>query len=182
MKHTPQNNNSFSDEMIIDKILFLRNCKVMLDRDLAELYGVTPRRLREQVKRNIKRFPPHFMFQLTENESLGKVSQIATPSRQKLGGSLPYAFTEHGVLMLASVLKSERVLQVSLRVIELFVRMREMLAAQKDIVNKLLDLEKKMAGHDVDIKLIFATIQELFSNPSSNRRRIGYRRNNESEE
>ena len=84
--------------------------------------------------------------------------------------------------MLASVLKSERALQVSLRVIELFVRMREMLAAQKDIVNKLLDLEKKMAGHDVDIKLIFATIQELFSNPSSNRRRIGYRRNNESEE
>ncbi|HMG90091.1 MAG TPA: ORF6N domain-containing protein [Chryseolinea sp.] len=167
-----------SDEVIIDRIFLLRNCKVMIDRDLADLYGVTPRRLREQVKRNQKRFPAHFMFQLSETEAV-KVSQFATPSRKKLGGSLPYAFTEHGVLMLASVLKSERALEVSLRVIELFVKMREMLSAQKSIVSKLAELEKKLMGHDADIKLIFHSIRQLIASPASDRRRIGYRRSNE---
>ena len=92
----------------------------MLDSDLAELYGVQSIRLRQQVKRNMERFPEHFMFQLTEGESDGMVSQNVIPSRQRLGGHLPYAFTKHGVLMLANVLRSKKAIQASLRIIEIF--------------------------------------------------------------
>ncbi|MCX6291651.1 MAG: ORF6N domain-containing protein [Bacteroidetes bacterium] len=92
------------DELIISKIYLIRGMKVMIDRDLAELYGIQSRRLREQVKRNLKRFPENFMFQLTGTEVDFMVSQIATPSKMHLGGHLPYAFTEHGILMLANVL------------------------------------------------------------------------------
>ncbi|MGV8878082.1 MAG: ORF6N domain-containing protein [Sphingobacteriaceae bacterium] len=99
----------------------MREQKVMLDRDLAELYGVKAIRLREQVKRNPERFPQNFMFQLTEQEVEDMVSQNAIPSRQVLGGTLPYAFTEHGILMLSNVLKSEKAIQMSIRIIEMFV-------------------------------------------------------------
>lgn len=120
-----------ADEVVMSKIYYLREQKVMLDRDLAELYGVQAIRLREQVKRNIGRFPSNFMFRLMDEEVETMVSQNAIPSRQHLGGTLPYAFTEHGVLMLASVLKSEKEMQVSIRVIEIFVKMREMLSVHK---------------------------------------------------
>jgi len=120
-------------EVIINKIYFLRNEKVMLDRDLAELYGVKAIRLREQVKRNLTKFPSHFMFQLTEQEVEIMVSQNAIPSKQHLGGTFPYAFTEHGVLMLANVLKSERAIQVSIKIIELFVKLREMLVTHTEL-------------------------------------------------
>jgi len=126
-------------EVIINKIYFLRNEKVMLDRDLAELYGVKAIRLREQVKRNLTKFPSHFMFQLTEQEVEIMVSQNAIPSKQHLGGTFPYAFTEHGVLMLANVLKSERAIQVSIKIIELFVKLREMLVTHTE-----LKLEQKI--------------------------------------
>jgi phage regulator Rha-like protein len=118
----------------------------MLDKDLAELYGVQPKRLREQVKRNMERFPAHFMLQLTENEIDSMVSQNAAPSKQQLGGHLPYAFTEHGVLMLANVLRSKKAIQVSLRIIEIFVKMREMLSTHKDVLLKLEQLENKVTG------------------------------------
>jgi hypothetical protein len=128
----------------------------MLDKDLAELYGVDPRRLREQVKRNFERFPANFMFQLAENEVDGVVSQIATPQagRRHFGGHLPYAFTEHGVLMLASVLRSKTAMEVSVRIIELFVKMREMLSTHKDILLKLEQLERKVDSHDDHIGVI----------------------------
>src|SRR3974377_536301 len=109
-KITPATNNP--QEGLINKIYFLRNEKIMLDRDLAVLYGVKAIRLREQVKRNLTKFPSHFMFQLTRQEVEIMVSQNAIPSKKHLGGTFPYAFTEHGVLMLANVLKSERAIQV----------------------------------------------------------------------
>jgi hypothetical protein len=122
------------DERVLSKIYYIRGYKVMLDKDLAELYGVEPRRLRQQVKRNADRFPEKFMFQLTDTEIDSMVSQIAIPSKQHLGGYLPYAFTEHGVLMLASILRSKIAMQVSVRIIEIFVKMREMLSAHSDIL------------------------------------------------
>ena len=154
-----------ADEVIMDKIYYIRKQKVMLDRDLATLYGVQPIRLREQVKRNAGRFPGNFMFQLTGEEAETMVSQNAIPSRQHLGGSLPYAFTEHGVLMLASVLKSDKAMQVSVRIIEIFVKMREMLSAHKDILLKLEQIEKKVTEHDEDIQLIFQYIKQLLNEP-----------------
>ena len=120
---------SLSEEMLVNKIFHLRGAKVMLDKDLAELYGVKPIRLREQVKRNRKRFPKKFMFRLTRKEADMLVSQNAIPSLKHLGGYLPFAFTEHGILMLANVLKSGRAMQMSVRIIEVFVKMREMLLA-----------------------------------------------------
>ena len=143
------------DEVVMNKIYLIRNHKVMLDRDLAELYGVKSIRLREQVKRNQERFPENFMFQLTDKEVENMVSQNAIPSKQHLGGSLPYAFTEHGVLMLANVLKSEQAITMSIRIIEIFVRLREVLLTHKDILLKLEKLERKAGQHDSDIKLIF---------------------------
>lgn len=154
-----------ADEVVINKIYYVRKQKVMLDRDLADLYGVAPIRLREQVKRNIKRFPENFMFQLTKGEVETMVSQNAIPSKQQLGGSLPYVFTEHGVLMLASVLKSEKAMQVSIRVIEIFVKMREMLSAHSDILLQLEKTEHKLNQHDKDIQLIFDYMKQLLNDP-----------------
>ena len=170
------------DERVLSKIYYIRGYKVMLDKDLAELYGVEPRRLREKVKRNADRFPEKFMFQLTDNEVDSMVSQNVIPSKQHLGGYLPYAFTEHGVLMLASILRSKIAMQVSVRIIEIFVKMREMLSAHSDILLKLEQLERKVSGHDEDIQLIFKYLKK-FITPSeqTERRRIGFRRPNEQE-
>lgn len=163
------------DEIIANKIYYIRKQKIMLDRDLAELYCVQAIRLREQVKRNLGRFPSNFMFQLTPKEVESMVSQNAIPSKQQLGGSLPYAFTEHGVLMLASVLKSKQAMDVSIRVIEIFVKMREMLSTNKDILLQMQKIEKKLTAHDEDIKLIFEALKQ-FLNPSQEpRKRIGFK-------
>jgi hypothetical protein len=149
------------DDVIMSKIYLIRNQKVMLDKDLADLYDVKAIRLREQVKRNPERFPENFMFQLTEKEVDMMVSQNAIPSRQYLGGHLPFVFTEHGVLMLANVLKSERAVKMSIRIIEIFVRMREMLLTHKDILLKLEELEKKFIDHDDKFMLIFEYIKQF---------------------
>lgn len=117
------------EELISQKIYIIKSCKVMLNKDLADLFDVRATRLREQVKRNRDKFPLHFMFQLTDSEVDIMVSQNAIPSRQHLGGSLPFVFTEYGVLQLANVLKSKRATQVSIRIIEIFIKMREMLAS-----------------------------------------------------
>jgi len=113
----------------------IREQKILIDKDLAELYGVIAIRLREQVKRNKNRFPENFMFQLSEKEVEDMVSQNAIPSKQSLGGTLPYAFTEHGVLMLSNVLKNERAIQMSIQIIEIFVRMRQILVFHKEVAN-----------------------------------------------
>lgn len=165
------------DEVLIDKIYYIRGQKVMLDRDLAELYGVEPIKLRQQVKRNKERFPDNFVFQLTENEIDGMVSQNVIPSKQHLGGHLPYAFTEHGVLMLANVLRSKTAMQVSVRIIEIFVKMRAMLSTNADILLKLEQLERKVDAHDGDIQAIFKYLKQfLIPVEQAERRRVGFRR------
>ena len=163
------------DEVVMNKIYLIRNHKVMLDRDLAELYGVKAIRLREQVKRNQQRFPENFMFQLTEKEVENMVSQNAIPSKQHLGGYLPYAFTEHGVLMLANVLKSEQAITMSIRIIEIFVKLREVLLTHKDILLKLEQLEKRAVRQDGDIKLIFKYLRELLNPKTEPMRKIGFK-------
>ena len=150
------------DEAVMSKIYFVREQKVMIDRDLAELYGVKAIRLREQVKRNQIRFPENFMFQLTEQEIEDMVSQNAIPSKQSLGGSLPYAFTEHGVLMLSNVLKSERAVQMSIRIIEIFVKLREMLVLHKDVQLLVEQVEKKLVKQDEKIEVLFAYLKEVY--------------------
>ena len=168
------------DEVVMSKIYLIREQKVMIDRDLAELYGVKPIRLREQVKRNIGRFPQNFMFQLTEEEVLTMVSQNAIPSKQHLGGYLPYTFTEHGILMLANILKSEKAIQTSIRIIEIFIKIREMILTNKEILLKLEQLEKQTHHNTRDIHLIFEYLKKLITPSSENpRKRIGYKLPNE---
>jgi hypothetical protein len=172
------------DEVIASKIYLIRDKKVMLDRDLAELYDIKAIRLREQVKRNTDRFPENFMFQLSEKEVDLLVSQNAIPSRKHLGGYLPYAFTEHGILMLANVIKSERAIKVSIRIIEIFVRLREMLLAYKDVLRKLDEIEKKYTDHDQKIMLIFEYLKQLEQTKQEDlelktRKKIGFKRSEE---
>ncbi len=167
------------DEVVMDKIYVIRGKKVMLDRDLAVLFDVMAIRLREQVKRNIEKFPLHFMFQLTNEEIEIMVSQNAIPSKQHLGGALPYVFTEHGVLQLANVLKSSRATQMSIKIIEVFIKMRELLSIHKDILQKLEQLEKKDIEQDDKIMLIFEYLKQLEKNKQEeleykNRPKIGF--------
>jgi phage regulator Rha-like protein len=166
-----------ADEVLINKIYLIKGQKVMLDRDLAELFGTVPIRLREQVKRNIDRFPKNFMFQLTEKETAIMVSQNAIPSKQHLGGSLPLVFTEHGVLMLANVLKNKTAVQVSIRIIEVFVKLREMLLTHKDILLKLEEMEKKIGKQDTKIKLVFDYLNQFIKQQEKPRKMIGFGNN-----
>ena len=180
MSENKEIKNSQLYDTIISKIFLVRGKKVMLDKDLADLYEVKAVRLREQVKRNIVRFPLNFMFRLTEQETEFMVSQNAIPSKQHLGGHLPYVFTEHGVLMLANVLKSERAIKMSIRIIEVFIKIREMLLMEKDILLKLEKLDQKVAGHDKKILLIFEYLRQLEQSrqkqeDQTNRKRVGYR-------
>lgn len=167
------------DEIVIRKIFVLRDQRIMLDRDLAELYNVEPRRLREQVKRNQERFPENFMFQLADDEVDLMVSQNAIPSKQVLGGSLPYAFTEHGVLMLANVLRSGRAVQMSIKIIEVFVKMREMLFTHKDLLLKIEKIERSLSSHDHKLVILFEHLKQLLEDKKQQvdqkpRKRIGF--------
>jgi hypothetical protein len=165
-------------QQIADKIYLIRGIKVMLDRDLAEMYGVKPIRLREQVKRNSERFPAHFMFQLTEEEAEAMVSQNAIPSKQHLGGTLPYVFSEHGVLMLANVIKSAQAIAMSIKIIEVFVKFREMLITQKDLLFKFEHLEKLLIQHDDDIQVLFQTLKQLMWQKNEPREAVGFKLKN----
>ena len=147
---------------IQNKILFLRGEKVILDSDLAALYGVPTKRLNEQIKRNQERFPPDFMFQLTAKEAESLRSQIATTNKVRGGRRYkPYAFTEHGAIMAASVLNSERAVQTSIYVVRAFVKLRQMLAPYKEFMGKLDQLEKKLQTHDKQIIAIVQAIKLL---------------------
>jgi ORF6N domain len=147
---------------------------VMLDRDLAELYGVKAIALRQQVKRNRQRFPEDFMFQLTPEEAHGLLSQNVIPSLRSLGGSLPYAFTQEGVAMLSSVLRSQRAVEVNIAIMRAFVRLRELLASNKDLARKLDQLEKKF---DEQFQVVFEAIRQLMDpDPPEPKRHFGFRR------
>lgn len=164
------------EEVVINKIHILRGYRVMLDKDLAEMYGVKPIRLREQLKRNIDRFPANFMFQLTDEEVDAMVSQFAIPSKRQLGGARPYVFTEHGVLMLANVLKSERAILMSIKIIEVFVKLREITLMHKDILLKLEQIENTVGGHDKQLSVLFEAVRELITKPDEERKRVeGFR-------
>ncbi len=162
-----------SNDRIINKILMIRNQKVMLDEDLAALYQVETKRLNEQVKRNLNRFPKDFMFQLSEKEYRNLKSQNATSS---WGGKRkpPFAFTEHGILMLSSVLNSRTAIQVNLKIIRIFIKMREILSTNKDILLKLEKLEKRVDTNSKDIQVIFGYVKQLLTPPNPPRRRIGF--------
>ncbi|MDP8299145.1 MAG: ORF6N domain-containing protein [Candidatus Tantalella remota] len=170
-------------ETIEGKILLVRGKKVMLDRDLAKLYGVLPKVLIQAVKRNIKRFPEDFMFQLSKQEAKSLRSQIVTlekddikkPGKGKYSKYLPYAFTEQGVAMLSGVLKSDRAIQVNIAVIRVFVKLRKFMAAHKELALKLSQLEIKIEKHDKGIQTIFKAIKKLMEPPPEKRkRRIGF--------
>lgn len=169
------------DEVITSKIYLIRNEKVMLDRDLAELFDVKAIRLREQVKRNIEKFPSHFMFQLTNEEVEIMVSQNAIPSKQHLGGYLPFVFSEHGVLQLSNVLKSGRATKVSIKIIEIFIKMRSMLLDTLSLKLDVEEIKKKLESQDKNIELVFNYLDELMQkqeNPPP-RKMIGYKANND---
>ncbi len=167
-----------SEELIISKIYLIRNRKVMLDKDLAELYNVETKAFNQAVKRNMQRFPPDFLFQLTPKEYENLRSQIVTSS---WGGSryVPYAFTEQGVAMLSSVLKSETAIQVNIQIVRLFTKMRELILGNKEVLLKLADLEKKVNASEDDIKIIFNYLRELLQPPSPPRNKIGFKQENE---
>ena len=170
-----KNSMMIPEEVIINKILNIRGLKVMIDNDLAELYGLPTKRLNEQVKRNQERFPDDFMFQLRPEETEFLRSQSAT-SKTGRGGRryLPYVFTEHGAIMAANVLNSPRAIQASVLVVRAFVRLREIVAPHKELADKLAELEKRISGQDENIQTLFQAIRELMTGPDSPRRQIGF--------
>jgi len=168
------------DEIVINKIYFIRRQKVMLDRDLAELYQVETRTLNQAVRRNIERFPKDFMFQLNKNELKNWKSQIVISNSEKMGlRKSPLAFTEQGVAMLSSVLNSQRAIQVNIQIIRVFTKMRKMLLTHKDILLQLERMEHKLIRHDESIALIFEYLKQLLNPPQVPRRRIGFKTNDE---
>jgi hypothetical protein len=158
------------------RILILRGVRVILDSELAELYGVKIKRMNEQVKRNAARFPQDFMFQVSPRENTNLRSQFAT-SRSGHGGRrhLPYAFTEHGAIMAATVLSTKRAIEMSVVVVRAFVRLRDMLATNGKVAGKLAELERRLKGHDAEIQAIIEAINELMVPEPRKRRQIGFR-------
>ena len=157
------------------KIFVLRGQRVILDRDLAELYGVEVRQLNQQAKRNAKRFPPAFRFQLSPHELKILRSQNVISSEGHGGARYrPYAFTEHGVIMAATVLNSERAIEMSVFVVLAFVRMRRAIAGNRHILTKLAELERRLESHDAEILELMDAIRELMTPEEPNRRRIGF--------
>lgn len=159
-------------EVVENKIYLIRRQKVMLSMDLARLYGVPTMRLNEQVKRNIKRFPDDFMFQLTNEEYKILKSQIAISSWGGARRANPYAFTEQGVAMLSSVLNSERAIQVNITIMRAFVRLKNILSTHKELARKLSELERRIEKHDEEIGSIFDAIRQLMAPPPAKRRVI----------
>jgi hypothetical protein len=175
------------DEKITSKIYFIRGLKVMIDEDLAEMYGIETKRLNEQVRRNPDRFPSDFMFQLTSNEYDNLRSQFATAS---WGGrrNLPFVFTEYGVLMLSSVLNSKTAIEVNIRIMRVYTRLRHVLVTHKDILIKLEKLEsdilftrEKSNKQGEEIVTIFEVLRQLLNKTSEPRKKIGYKQKEEVE-
>jgi len=159
----------------VERIIFvLRGQKVILDADLAKLYGVTTKRLNEQVKRNQERFPEDFMFQLSTEEKHEVVANCDHLSKLKFSPVLPYAFTEHGAIMAASVLNTPRAIETSVFVVRAFVRFREMATIHREMARKFEELEGLIADHDEQIQAIFEAIRQLMIPPEKERKKIGF--------
>ena len=165
-------------QVIQNKIYEIRSQKVMLDFDLAEMYEVETRVLKQSVKRNIKRFPKDFMFQLTKKEAANLVSQNVIPNIQALGGALPFAFTEHGVTMLASILRSDKAIQVNIAIVRAFVQLRGLVLSNKDLAEKIAKLERK---YQTQFKDVYEAINYLVGEKQKQidfdkRERIGFKK------
>jgi hypothetical protein len=172
--------SNIPEETIINKIYFIRGHKVMIDRDLAELYGVETKRLKEAVRRNAERFPEDFMFEMTEEEFQDWRTQFATSKADIIGlRYAPFCFTEQGLTMLSCVLNSKRAIETNIRIIRVFTKMREMLLTHKDILLKMEHFEKQNVKNTKDIQLIFEALKQLLSPPQEPRRLIGFRRKDE---
>ena len=161
-------------ERIEGAILEIRGERVMLDYDLVAVYGMTTKALNQAVKRNRDRFPEGFMFELTLDEKDELVTNCDRLAALKHSSSIPYAFTEHGAVMLASVLRSKRAVDVSVFVVKVFIRMRRVLADQRQLAVKLAELERKLSAHDKNFQIVFAAIKQLMQPPSPPRRKIGF--------
>jgi hypothetical protein len=169
------------DERIMDKIYLIRGQKVMLDRDLAELYGIETKRLKEAVKRTLFRFPEDFMFELTKEEFSNWRTQFATSNSDKMGLRYsPMVFTEHGVLMLSSVLNSPKAINVNIQIMRIFIRFRQMLTDTLSLKLEIEEIKKKLQNQDKNIELVFSYLDELITRQEERapRRRIGFRINN----
>lgn len=166
---------SVSEETIVEKIYIIRGQKVMLDRDLAEMYGVEVKRLNEAVRRNTTRFPEDFMFQLSKEEHDSLRSQFATLEKGRHSKYLPYAFTEQGVAMLSSVLNSETAIQVNIQIIRLFTKMKQLILDNKDLWMKIEKIEQHLLKNDEEIKTIFAYLKKLLIQENKPRNPIGFK-------
>ena len=165
-------------QKIEQRILLIRDEKVIIDTDLAEFYGVTTKRLNEQVKRNIQRFPEDFMFQLTQSEKSEVVAKCDHLAKLKYSQFLPYVFTEHGAIMAASVINSPRAIHFSVFIVRAFIKLRQSLARDKKLAHRMDELEKHLTDHDKQIYYLVQGMKELI-NPESppNKRRIGFSQN-----
>ncbi|MEW6194910.1 MAG: ORF6N domain-containing protein [Bacteroidota bacterium] len=168
------NKSLLPTERVINRILVIRNQKVILDRDLALLYGVETRALKQAVRRNRKRFPYDFMFVLSKKEIDQMVSQNVIPSKSYFGGATPMAFTGQGVAMLSSVLKSERAIEVNILIMRAFVKLREIISTHKKVEEKLKELESKLKEHDHQIIQIIQVINQLITPTDSSKKKIGF--------
>ena len=160
-------------EPIKNAILFIRGERVILDSDLAGLYGVTTARLNQQVKRNLARFPGDFMFQLTRKEYESLMLQIATSKGRGGRRKIPNVFTEHGAIMAANVLNSKRAVQASVQVVRAFIRLRQMLTSNAELAHKLGEMERQ---YDAQFKVVFDAIRQLMTPPPPQRKQIGFTR------
>ena len=169
-----QNTSVIPDEVVMNKIYLIRDQKVMLDQDLAELYGVGTKVLKQQVRRNIESFPRDFMFELTKVEFEHLRSQFVTSIQ---GGTryTPMVFTEHGVLMLSSVLKSKRARQVNIHIMRVYSKLREMILTHKDLLVKMNELEAKVTNHDKGIKQVFSYLKQFIKEQKEPTEPIGFK-------
>lgn len=170
-------------DRIESRIFLVREQKVILDSDLAKLYGVTTKRMNEQVKRNKDRFPSDFMFQLSSAETEALRSQNATSEHARGGRRYrPYAFTEHGAIMAASVLNTPRAVEVSVYVVRAFINLRETIGTHKELARKFAELEQRMETHDEDISALFEAIRQLMEPPDKPAKRIGFSSGNKNKQ
>lgn len=176
MAKTRQTSTIIAENIIIDKVHVIRGTKVMLDKDLAEMYGVEVKVLNQSVKRKQQRFPNDFMFQLTAIEWNSLKSQIVTSKNSGRGGirKLPYAFTEQGVAMLSSVLNSDTAVEVNIQIIRVFTKMKQLILDNKDLALKIEKIEQRLVKHDEEIKIVFQYLKKLLIPETKPRKAIGF--------
>ena len=161
-------------ENIASQVLFVRSEKVLLDFHLAKLYEVETRALKQQIRRNIERFPEDFMFELTDEEIESMVSQNVIPSKKYFGGAKPFAFTEQGIAMLSSVLRSKKAIEVNIAIMRTFVQLRKLMSTNEELANKIERLETK---YDEQFQIVFNAIKKLIHQENKPRKEIGYKTN-----